>query len=232
MGVFSEQWKLREKTKFASISCVKSHANPIRHKPTQQVLSYTSNCKMIQSPSAASTDKWATTQWYLGSNQRRKAPGKKLSTHRLEQKLSFLAVVILAQKQPRLWETWPADVPKRCASGQFKEMHGSRKRLDAGGSGWHFLLCVMGESSSFLGVLLPAAESPSFPLWFPERFLQCRGAQPYTTAVPGWPSTCPLLRLSPEAGWCVPPCRSMVHQGRTVSGRTKPGCLALQGEDK
>lgn len=64
------------KIKFVSISYVKSHANPIRNKTTQQVLSYTSNCKMIQSLSAASSARWATAQCNLGSNLRRKEPRK------------------------------------------------------------------------------------------------------------------------------------------------------------
>lgn len=78
-----------------SISHVKSHTNPIRNKTSQQVLSYTSNCKIIQSLSAASTAKWATAQCNLGSNQRRKEPGKKWLVHKLKQKWSFTVVVIL-----------------------------------------------------------------------------------------------------------------------------------------
>lgn len=82
-----------EKIKFVSISYVKTHTNPIRNKTTQQVLldanswmSYTSNCKIIQSLSAASTAKWETAQCNLGSNLRRKEPGKKRSVHELKQK--------------------------------------------------------------------------------------------------------------------------------------------------
>lgn len=86
----------RRENQVVSISYVKSHTNPIRNKTTQQVLSYTSNCKMIQSLSAASTAKWATAQCNLGSNLRRKEPEKKnRSIHRLKQKWSFVAGVIL-----------------------------------------------------------------------------------------------------------------------------------------
>lgn len=52
-------------------------------KTTQQMLDahYTSNCKIIQSLSAASTAKWATAQCNLGSNLRRKElGGKKVNT--------------------------------------------------------------------------------------------------------------------------------------------------------
>lgn len=86
MGISCEQRQLKGKIKFVSTSYVKSHINPTSHKSTQQALFYTSKCKIIQLLSAASTAKNATNQCYLGIHQRRKAPGKKWSMHRSEQK--------------------------------------------------------------------------------------------------------------------------------------------------
>lgn len=95
MGISCEERQLKGKIKFVSNSYVKSHINPTSHKSTQQALFYTSKCKIIQSLSAASTAKYATTRCYLGIHQRRKAPGKKGSMHRSEQKWSFPIADIL-----------------------------------------------------------------------------------------------------------------------------------------